>query len=363
MCSPRIFFSEDAGRAPFLLGVTSDPLEREAMLIRIVRQLSFGTLTLLTVLSGCNSGSSASVPPSANGGAPVSMAVASPDNNGKGHGGNCDTGGGDLTYTAQLFGNDLKVYKVSGSGGGLTYVCTLTQGVVAPDGTVTTPNGWWYVANEGASNVLIYRTKHGMPRGPVSSLSDYDQLPVNVDANPSRKLVAVSNKSSTSGATGSVSVYLNRQAVPSRMLTFGNDNLEGQGVAISHSGDCYWSFYDPTVGSGSIVKFSGCNGSGAAIASSITTPGGMAFDRGGNLYYLDSTTGIYKCKKTSNCALFATGFVDPVNMNFDQHDKNLWVADAGGYIDVVSPKSGRIEHQYPTDPSDPPFGIAPEPGS
>jgi hypothetical protein len=332
------------------------------MLIRIVRQFSLATLALLTVLSGCNNGSSAGVPSPANGGAPVSPAGASPDNNGKGHGGNCGKGGGaNLTYTVQLFGNDVKVY--SGSGSGFTLKCTLTQGLVEPDGTVATPNGWVYVANEGASNVLVYQTKHGMPKGPVSSLSDYDQLPVNVDANPSRKLVAVSNKSSTSGATGSVSVYLNRQAVPSRMLTYGSDILEGQGVAISHSGDCYWSFYDPTVGSGSIVEFSGCNGSGAVVVSSITAPGGMAFDRGGNLYYVGGT-GIYKCKKTSDCALFATGFVDPVNINFDRHYKNLWVADAGGYIDVVSPKSGQIEDKYPVGgSSDAPFGIAPEPGS
>jgi DNA-binding beta-propeller fold protein YncE len=323
------------------------------MLIRIVHQLSLGTLALLTVLSGCNSGSSAGVPSS-----------ASPDNNGKGHGGNCGKGGGGahLSYSAQLYGNDVKVY--SGSGSGFMLECTLTQGLMEPDGIVATPNGWVYVANEGASNVLVYQTKHGMPKGPVSSLSDYDQLPVNVDANPSRKLVAVSNKSSTSGATGSVSVYLNRQAVPSRMLTYGSDMLEGQGVAISHSGDCYWSFYDSTAGSGSIVEFSGCNGSGTAIVSSITAPGGMAFDRGGNLYYVDSSTGIFKCKKTSSCTLFATGFVDPVNINFDQHYKNLWVADAGGYIDVVSPKSGRIENKYPVGgSSDAPFGIAPEPGS
>jgi DNA-binding beta-propeller fold protein YncE len=336
------------------------------MSIRIVRQLSIGTLMLLTVLSGCNGNSGAGVPSPAKGGA--SLAGASPDNNGKGHGGgdcNASSGakGGSLIYSAQLYGDDAKVYSRNGTGYTLTYDCTFTGGLVEPDGTVTTPNGWWYVANEGASNVLVYQTKHGTVKGPVSSLSDYGQLPVNVDANPSRKLVAVSNKSSTSGATGSVSVYLDRQAVPSRMLTYGTDILEGQGVAITHSGDCYWSFYDPTVGSGSIVEFSGCNGSGTVVVSSITAPAGIAFDHSDNLYYLDSSTGIYKCKKTSNCQPWATGFSKPVNMNFDQHYQTLWVADASGYIDAVSPKSGQIEYQYSTGASDPPFGIAPEPGS
>jgi hypothetical protein len=311
--------------------------------------------------------SSSSALSSAQGAAANRTPSASIANNGKGHGGNCNDGrrpkSGGLLYTAQLYGNDLKVYTRGGSGFALTYVCTLTQGVMHPQGTVTTVNGWWYVANGGDSNVLVYRTKHSMPEGPVSSLSDYGQVPVNVDATPSRRLVAVSNQSSTSGATGSVSVYLNRQAVPARILTFGGGTLLGQGIAITHSGDCYWSFFDPTAGSGSIVDFSDCNGSGAVIVSSIKSPGGIVLDQSDNLYYLDSSTGIYKCKKTSNCALFAAGFSDPVNINFDRHHKNLWVADASGYIDVVSPKSGQIEYQYSTGSSDPPFGVAPEPGS
>ncbi len=74
---------------------------------------------------------------------------------------------------------------------------------------------------------------------------------------------------------------------------------------------------------------------------------------------------MYKCKGTSNCKLFASGFGDPININFDYKSKNLWIADATGYIDAVNTKSGKLEYHEPAagGPTDPPFGIAPAPGS
>jgi hypothetical protein len=351
------------------------------MFVRIASWFSIGTLGLLAVLSGCGSGSNTSVPSPANVGAPAQVAGAFPDNNGKGHGGSCngkDGGskgggskgsGGGLIYTAQLYGHDLNVYSSKGSGSGfkLTYLCSLTGGVVDPEGTVTTVNGWWYVANGAGNNVLIYRTKHSGPQGPVSSLSDYDEIPVNVDVTPSRHLVAVSNSQTTSGGSGSLSVYLHRQAVPTRTLTYsGSGTIYGAGVAVDHNGNCYWAFNagSPS-GTGAIVEFAGCNGSGTLIQSSIPNVGGLAFDQQGNLYYVESIAGgaIYKCQKGASwsCGSFASGFTQPLNMNFDYHGKDLWVADTGGYIDAVN-LNGVTEFTYATGNSNPPFGIAPEPG-
>ena len=66
-------------------------------------------------------------------------------------------------YTAQLYGNDVSVYRRNGLT--LTYLKNANKkGLSAPQGTVTTVNGWWYVANGGDSNVLIYRTKKGGQR-------------------------------------------------------------------------------------------------------------------------------------------------------------------------------------------------------
>lgn len=270
---------------------------------------------------------------------------------------------GGMMFTAQLYGNDVGVYRRMRLN--LTYFETISNGLSGPQGMVATENGWLYVANGGHSNVLLYRvTDHGT-KGPLGSLDDYGQLPVNVDVLPNRRLVAVSNGSTIYKGAGSVSVYLDRRAEPARILTFGSDPLEGMGVAIDHRGNCYWSFNDPKSGGGSIVKFPHCAGSASIVVSSIAKAGGIAFDKRGNLYYVDQTSGIYRCVRTSRCALFATGFGDPNNINFDHSSKNLWVADATGFIDAVNAKTGAIEYTVKAigGATDPPFGIAPEPGS
>jgi DNA-binding beta-propeller fold protein YncE len=268
-------------------------------------------------------------------------------------------------YTAQLYGDDLEVYEQNG-GPSLTFFESLTQGLSAPQGTVATINGWLYVANGGRSNVLIYRSKKQGPSGPLGSLDDYGQVPGNVDVIPNRRLVAVSNVSTTSGGAGSVSVYLNRNVEPSRTLTYGTDLLQGIGIAVDRQGNCYWSFNDPSTGNGSIVEFAGCSGSGTLIVPTIAFAGGLAFDQHNDMYYVDQTKGIYKCQGTSNCTLFSTGppYGDPVNINFDLKQKHLWVADATGYIDAVKPRNGQIEYSMPVvgGPSEVPYGIAPAPG-
>ena len=121
---------------------------------------------------------------------------------------------------------------------------------------------------------------------------------------------------------------------------------------------------------GSIVEFAGCNGTGSLLKSGILKAGGLAFDQSGNLYYVDQLTGIYKCTgPSSSCAIFTPlgvgGLVIPTNINFDNSNPaNLWVADAGGYIDAVN-VSGLIVYLLQTIGGifDPPIGVAPVPGN
>ncbi len=111
----------------------------------------------------------------------------------------------------QYYGEDLSIYKRVGLS--ITIYKTLHDSDIAsPLGTVATPNGWWYVANGGHSNVLVYRSRSDGPiRAP--KLDDYGQVPANVAVNPNRRLVAVSNVAAVSGGTGSVSVYFGLQPV------------------------------------------------------------------------------------------------------------------------------------------------------
>jgi len=272
---------------------------------------------------------------------------------------------GRWVYSAQLYGHDLKIYEQNGSS--LSYFEEFT-GLDAPAGTQSTTSGWWYVTESGASKVDIYKSKRSGPVGPYPPLVDYGQIPINVAVLPNRRLVAVSNQKSTASGPGSVSVYLNRQTDPSRTLTYGGSSVVGMGVAITHEGDCYWSFNENASGPGTIVKFTGCNGSGTPVITNIAQVGGIVFDQSGNLYYIDQTYGIYKCKKTSNCTQFLNipGW-QPVNMNFDFKAKDLWVADAAGYIVEITglnnPKKLHvIRNPAEGGKSDPPYGVAPAPG-
>lgn len=265
-------------------------------------------------------------------------------------------------YTAQLYGEDLAIYRRRGLT--LTFYGSFGNDVSAPQGTDATVNGWWYVANGGDSNVLVYKSTNHGPRGPVAKLNDSSEFPVNVNVIPSRRLVAVSNYETVGGGPGSVSVYLDRHREPARTLKYGNDPIEGAGVAIDHNRNCYWSFNDPNTNTGAIVEFERCSGAGRVVVPMIASAGGIVFDQRDNLYYVDKTAGVYRCNKTRQCALFSTGFGLPVNINFDVRGKHLWVADASGYIDAVDATTGKIVYQKAAEggPTDPPFGIAPAPG-
>ncbi len=164
-------------------------------------------------------------------------------------------------------------------------------------------------------------------------------------------------------------MYLNGQTEPSRTLTYGTDPIQGEGIAIDSRGNCYWSFNDPVQLSGSIVVFAGCKGSGTLYKSGILRAGGLAFDRSGNLYYVDQLLGIFKCQSPSSCSLFTLvgigGLILPANINFDSSQpQNLWVADAAGYIDAIN-LQGLIAYILDVlgGVTAPPIGIAPALGS
>jgi len=318
-----------------------------------VAQTGRSTLFLagIAALGGCAAGSSAS-PPLRSGWTAVVAGIGS----------DAQHYGNDFMYSSQPYGNDATVYRREGLS--LKHLETLSAGISAPQGMVVTRSGWWYLANAGHADVLIYRSTKKGPNGPVGSLGDGGEVPINVSVTSDRDVVAVSNLTGAGSGTGSVSIYLNRRSEPSRVLTYGSDVLAGAGVAIDPQRNCFWSFRDVSKPSrlGSIVEFNQCNGTGTVVISGIAQPGGMVFDQSGDLYYIDEAGGIYKCVGTSSCKLLAGGFGLPTDLNFDAEQKHLWVADATGYIDAVNPQTGKIELQTLSIDGDP-FGIAPSPGN
>lgn len=333
------------------------------MIVRLLRTVASASVSL-ALLGGCGGGSA--VPSQSPAGTLETLTQSVTMMPSANHYGE------DLMFSAQPYGDDIGVYKRSGFT--LTPLTTISYGVSGPQGSVATVNGFVYVSNGGHSNVLVYRVKKKkIPKVPIETLDDYGQDPVNVAATPNRNLVAVSNGMTVTGGAGSVSVYLSRQSEPYRVLTYGSDQLQGEGAAIDHQGNCFWSFNDPNTQSGSIVEFTGCSGNGTVIVSGIPSTGGIAFDQSDDLYYINQISkgsladGVYACLKLSNCGPFVTGskyFTQPTNMNFDYKGKALWVADAAGYIDAIDLK-GHGGHygfyQFPSAYGDP-YGVAPEPG-
>lgn len=334
------------------------------MSLNIAARFSFCAFASIVLLSGCANGSAPNAAPQVSAAAPMMnpQLVRTPA-----------ALHSSFIYTVQLYGNDAKIYKRKGS---TLQPDGMIVGLSSPSGTFATPNGYWYIANGGAADAVIYKSTNNGPVGPVGYLDDSGWFPDNVSATSSRRLVALSNQSTTSGGAGSVSIYLNRQTEPSRILTYGNDPIQGEGITISSRGDCYWAFNDPNQGgTGSIVEFTGCSGSGTVILSGIPQVGGMAFDQSDDLFYVNEingksyNAGIYACQKTSKCTLlFDDSSGEPININFDHKAKELWLADATGAIYAVLPKckgngKGKKSCSMSYGTTGPaPYGIAPAPG-
>ena len=315
---------------------------KDAGLIRLARFVLIGTL------GGCSAYSS-SLPA-----APAQPALLNPE--APAHAAAPAT----WVYTTSTNADDATVYARTALS--LTQTRTLSRRISSPAGSVATPNGFWYVANGGDSNVLVYRTRAKGPRGPVATLGDAGQRPIDVAVTSDRQLVAVSNAETTGSGSGSVSVYVDGATEPTRTLSYGTDTIGGMGIAIDGRGNCYWSFNDFTSGVASIVMFAHCAGTGTVVVPSMTRAAGLAFNPRGDLFYIDAAS-IYKCRHTAGCTLFSTGYSRPAMMNFDASGRHIWVADEAGQIDAVSPSTGGIELEVLTGgPANGPFGIAPVPG-
>jgi hypothetical protein len=283
---------------------------------------------------------------------------------------------GSYVTTAQLYGSDVVVYIASNTGAlrrghpptgtHLTYQQTIF-GFNNPAGTVVTPSGTWYIANQGVDDVLVYSLKKSGVVGPIETLTDFGQ-PVGVDATASSSLVAVSNYAGGgSSGYGSVALYAGGSLSPTSVLTL-TGTPYGIGIAIDKGGNCFWSYNEEPSGYGEIVKFPHCSENPhTIIVTGLAFAGGLAFDKAGNLFYTDQLSGsVYKCRKTSHCQALASGFSDPAMINFDAKWKHLWLADTfAAEIYAIDPSSGAILSSTPAEggASDPPFGVAPGPGA
>jgi len=244
----------------------------------------------------------------------------------------------------------------------LTFLESITSGISAPQGTVATIGGQWYVTNSGTSTVLVFQyTGSSFPL--IKTLEDSGQVPGDVDTNEKQSLVAVSNIGGSTSNPATISLYAHGSTKPTGTL-HASDAVTGVGVALDAKGNCFWSY--ETASAAKMVEFVKCAGSPTAVTVPLTSPGGIAFDGFNNLYYSDPAAGrVYRCKGVTTCTPFTQLFADAIFINFDQGWKHLWIADFGSATIYGLTKAGKTISVTPAvgGTSDPPLGIAPIPGS
>jgi hypothetical protein len=248
---------------------------------------------------------------------------------------------------AQLNGCD--VYKVAGTK--LTYFETLTTGFSIPEGAVATVNGFWYQTNQQGHDVVIYKSNTTGPTKGAKTLLDPNERPVDVDADPTLGIVAVSNLQTTSGSpSGNVAIYKSGATTASSFLhyTVPSGNTFGLGIAIDKNGNCFWSVSDVAKFKMYIVEFKSCAGKGTVIVTGGAA-GGVAFDGSNNLYYVDQFNAtVNKCTGTKSCKVLNSTVISPQAIQFDSGWKHLWVTDSGNTsIDALNPTTGVIESTNP----------------
>jgi hypothetical protein len=286
---------------------------------------------------------------------------------------------GPLLTTVQAYGSDADVYTVKppaaerrghlDAGTTLTFLEQFSTGLKNPFGTRVTPSGDWYIANSGDNNVPVYHVRAPLD-GPFKTLNDSGGVPIDVDSTPTNSLVAVSNYTSTGSGSiaGFVTLYANGATNPTGTLSV-TGPAYGVGIALDKGGNCYWSYNTSLSGGGLIVEFASCTGPARTIITGLHAAGGMAFNKAGQLFYVDPTAGtLNRCTNNGGwvCKVLQKNFTEPTTINFDAQWKHLWLADFGSStIYALNPKTGTILSTTPAHggPSDPPFGIAPAPGT
>jgi hypothetical protein len=243
-------------------------------------------------------------------------------------------------YSCQPYSYTCNIYDQSGNIDGQL---TASSGLDQPGGIVTDRKGNWFIANSGASDVLVFAP--GATQA-FATLGDSGATPIDVAV--SKSLVAASSFS-----PASVAIYEGTATEPSYTLTDSNA-LYGFGVAIDKSGNCFWA-YDAQDGNAYVDEFSSCEGSAKQVHKfpSKYNPsnfsggaGGLAAD-GNGIVVGAWSTGEYMCLFCSKqpcpnphelpCEDIGAAFSDigsPTNL--------MYIANMSGSIQTFNLKTSQL---------------------
>lgn len=203
-------------------------------------------------------------------------------------------------------------------------------GLSNPQGMYTDKSGNLYVANTGASNIETYAAPYN---GSPTTLQDPGMYPTDVTMDASGNIFA-SNIISTSGGAGSEVMYAGGSG-NATTLNMSNACYECFFTAVDKSGNVWVDGFDFNFNP--IVGYWGPGGSGSftAVAIPLGFPGGIAFDRHGNLLLDDQgslTVSVYPPGSTSPTAVYplSNDGSDVVTIALGTVQKRLFTGDADG---------------------------------
>lgn len=272
---------------------------------------------------------------------------------------NAGCGTGALLYVSQYYTNAVQIYKQAGTG--QSPCATITTSIVNPQGmSVDSKHNLW-VANTGASNVVM------LAKGGTTikkTLADSGQYPVDVCVGSTGNIYA-SNIITTAGGPGSVSEWVGGKGNPKNLAI--PNNTKVLFCAMDNKNNLYVNYISSSTGAGAMVEFVG--GKGTAKATKVTTqfPGAMQFDNTQDLVGNDQialTTCIYELPSpTGKCKSISAS--DLLGLKLTSTAKDIYLGDASG--------GSVYEYTYPgftlkdtissgLGSSSPPFGIATDPG-
>ncbi len=267
-----------------------------------------------------------------------------------------------LLYVSQFYSSDIQVYQQTGTN--QSPVGTITNGVINPQGMWVTPNGWLYVANTGASDILVFRKGH---LNPIETLADPNEFPVDVTVDGAGTVYAT-NIFDTSGNPGSVSVYKGGATSPTATYPVPN-NAKVLFDASNDDGVIYVNFIDASSGFGAMDKFYPNSSTPHATGVVTEFPGGMQFDNNHNLIAADQLApdvGIYALPSTTPFFTFGSDNVDPLGVALVRDERQIYVSDAvNGVVHRYNYPGGVENNTISTGlgASSPPFGVATDAGA
>jgi hypothetical protein len=273
--------------------------------------------------------------------------------------------GRTLEYVSENATNVIDIFV--GKFAGQAPCGQLTSGVATPWGVfVDAKTHDLYVANEGASNILVF---HRGQTSPYNTYSDPSiQYPVDVAVTNDGTVVA-SNDMGNSESTGSLSTWIKG---PNGGTFVGNfpmtNSFRGRYVSARNDGTVYFDDIDLTTNDGALWSVS-CPAGACGVQTKVAgllhdSPGGLEFDSTGDLIVVESSTENHGTADTFELPNPSPSTF-PMNgttwaMALNRQDNHLFVSDVrhSEAVEYMYPSGVLVGFVKTTTPHSYPFGIA-----